>query len=163
MKNLELLTWLNNEQKEMLETSSRNYKRFARIYFQILSFSEDELIVKVWQMKNSAQKYLSAKELVERTKNVFDSKILPENVSLHVRPVPYQQDELRNFSTLNIEQKMREFGLRPKDLGRLLDIDKSSLSSMLSQRRELSKSGKAMFYYFFKSLESRKNNRITHF
>jgi DNA-binding MarR family transcriptional regulator len=83
MKGMELLPFLTDEQRKLLETSELNYKRFARIYFKVLSYAENELVVKVWQMENPAEKYLSAKELVERAKGVFEG-ILPENTKLHV-------------------------------------------------------------------------------
>ncbi|GAB6011482.1 hypothetical protein [Viscerimonas tarda] len=153
MKGIELLSFLSREQRNLLETSESNYKRFARIYFQVLSCEENKIVVKVWQQENPAGKYLSAKELVERSKSVFNEDVLPPEVKLHVRPIPFEQDELKTLTVTDIEKKMQQYGLQPKDLVKLLDIDKSSLSLILNHGRELTKSGKAMFYYFFKSLE----------
>jgi DNA-binding MarR family transcriptional regulator len=160
MKGMELLPFLTNEQKELLETSELNYKRFARIYFKVLSYAENELVVKVWQMENPAENYLSAKELVERAKGVFED-ILPENTRLHVRPVPFNKIELENFSASDAVTKMEKLGLQPKDLVKMLDIDKSSLSLMLKGERELSKLGRAMLYYFFKYLETNPSQKVS--
>ena len=90
MKGIELLPSLTKEQKELLETSERNYKRFARVYYQILSVDPNEVVVKVWQIENKAQKYLSAKELIERTHSIFEG-IVPENIKIHVRPIPFDK------------------------------------------------------------------------
>jgi hypothetical protein len=144
---------LTSEQKQRLELSERNYKRFGRIYFQIISFENDTLIVKVWQRENAAEKYLSAPELIERARGVFSS-IIPAGAIIHVRPIVFKRDELKLFTVADIETKMKLYGLQAKDLVKLLDIDKSSLSLMLNRERELTKSGRAMFYYLFKSMET---------
>ncbi|MDR1553345.1 MAG: hypothetical protein LBS69_07785 [Prevotellaceae bacterium] len=153
MKGIEMLPFLTKEQKELLETSERNYKRFARVYFQILSISENEAIVKVWQLENQAKRYLSEKELIDRTKAVFE-RILPESVQLHVRPVAFDRVELNNFSITDVEVKMNRLGLKPKDLVHLLNINKSQLSLILNKERGLTKSSKAMLYYMFKYIEN---------
>ncbi|MDR1779964.1 MAG: hypothetical protein LBR50_04430 [Tannerella sp.] len=160
MKGIELLTFLDDEKKRMLEASERNYKRFARVYFRILGFDGREMIVKIWQMDNPAGKYLSAKELVERAKSVFDASIVPENVTIHVRPIPFERDKLNEFSAATVASKMQALGLQPKDLVKMLDIDKSSLSLMLNSKRDLSKAGRAMFYYFFKSMEASSAHQV---
>ena len=143
---------LSSEQKQRLELSERNYKRFGRIYFQIISFENETLIVKVWQRENVAGKYLSTAELVDRARAVF-SPIAPKGTTIHIRPIAFKRDELKSFTIADVENKMEQHGLRPKDLVKLLDIDKSSLSLMLGGERELTKCGKAMFYYLFKNLE----------
>ena len=156
MKGIELLPSLTKEQKELLETSEKNYKRFARVYFQILSVDENEVVVKVWQIENKAQKYLSAKELIERTHSIFEG-IVPENIKIHVRPIPFDKVDLTHFSVENVEEKMEKLGLKPKDLTRLLNLNKSSLSLILNKERGLTKSSKAMLYYLFKYLEATPN------
>jgi len=156
MKGIELLPSLTKEQKELLETSERNYKRFARVYFQILSVDENEVVVKVWQIENKTQKYLSSRELIERTHSVFEG-IVPENIKIHVRPIPFDKVDLTHFSVENVEEKMEKLGLKPKDLTRLLNLNKSSLSLMLNKERGLTKSSKAMLYYLFKYLEATPN------
>ena len=150
MKGLEKLN-LTADKKRIIEKSEVSFKRFARIYFEVLSYDGKELIIKVWQQENPSKKYLGAKELIERTKGVFDG-IVPESVKIHCRPIPFEPDDLRNLSLEVINEKIEEFGLKPKDLVKLLDIDKSSLSLTLSGKRELSKPNKAMFYYLFKYL-----------
>jgi len=153
MKGIELLTFLTDEQKKLLEASSINYKRFARVYFQILEFTDNTVVVKIWQLENPAERYLTVKELIDRTKEVFGSDILPAGINLYIRPIAFELDDLKHFTIETIEKKMQQFGLKPKDLVKLLDIDKSTLSQILKKNRELSRASKAMFYYLFKSLE----------
>jgi antitoxin component HigA of HigAB toxin-antitoxin module len=153
MKGMVLLPFLTTEQRKWLETSELSYRRHARIYFQVLSYSPKELRVKVWQMENPLNKYLSSKELVERAKGLF-AEILPPETKLHVRPIVYKKDDLEKFSVQDVSSKMEELGLKAKDLVKLLDIDKSSLSLILKGERELTKPSKAMLYYLSKYLET---------
>jgi len=146
---------LTGEGKKLLEVSERNYKRFARIKFQVVDYEDGKLVVKVWQTENSNSKYLSASELVERTKVVF-GEVVPVGTSIHVRPIPFRKDELRTFSIMDIEREMEQLCLKPKDLVKLLDIDKSSMSVILNEGREMTKSHRAMFYYLFKTLRYNK-------
>lgn len=154
MKGIELLSFLTKEQKELLLTSEQNYKRFARIYFSVIQATESEIIVKVWQDENEAGKYLSAKELIDRVKEMFNG-ILPENVKLHVRPIPFKEDTLEKVDIEYVEKQMEKHNLQAKDLVKLLNIDKGTLSRTLSSE-EMTKSSKAMFYYLFKYLETNK-------
>lgn len=153
MKGVELLPFLTKEQKELLETSYANYKRMARIYFEVLEFSNDAIVVKVWQMENPIKRYLSQKELVDRVRDVFNGDVVPENIKVHVRAIPFEKMELISFSIEKVNEKMEKLGLKPKDVARLLNLDKSSLSELLSGNRSLTKSHKAMFFYLFKYLE----------
>ena len=143
---------LSGNAKKLIEVSEANYKRFARIMFQIVSYENNELIVKVWQMDNPTGKYLTAKELIERAKDVFTG-VVPEETTIHVRPIPYKKDLLRSYTISDVEREMTELGLKPKDLVKLLDIDKSSLSVILNEGRAMTKPHRAMFYYLFKSLK----------
>jgi hypothetical protein len=147
---------LSSEQKQRLEISERNYKRFGRIYFQVISYENETLIVKVWQRDNVAEKYLSTSELVDRARGVF-SPVLPEGTVIHVRPIPFKKDDLNKFTITDIENGMKEFDLKPKDLVKLLDIDKSNISIILNDGRTMTKSQRAMFYYLFKSLRLSRN------
>lgn len=150
MKGIEKLS-LTSKQKKTLEKSEVSFKRFARIYFEILKIDEKEAVVKVWQEENEAKNYLTAKDLIERTKDVF-AGIIPVELKIHCRPIPYEPIDLRNMTIEDIKRDLEYFGLRPKDLVKLLDIDKSSLSLILSENRELSKANRAMFYYLLKYL-----------
>ena len=150
MKNLELLNFLTREQIEKIKLSEQNYLRFARIYFSIVSFENSELIVKVWQRENKAGKYLTAKELIDRAKGVFAD--IDSEINIHFRPIPFKTDTLENVDTDWINNKIEQLGLKQRDIVKLLNIDKGSLSRLLSGEN-LTKSSKAMFYYLFKYLE----------
>ncbi|MDR0725600.1 MAG: hypothetical protein LBF59_06300 [Prevotellaceae bacterium] len=153
MKGLELLNFLTEKQLEFIEAAELSYRRFARIYFQILSFDNNEIILKVWQTENPDKSYLSAKELASRAKEMFTNKI-PENIKLHIRPIAF--NSLEHFSASDVEHEMTELGLKAKDLVKLLNVNKSTISLLLSKNRNMSKATKAMFYYLFKYLRTNK-------
>lgn len=150
MKGIEKLN-LTNEQKKTLEKSEVSFKRFARVYFEVVRINENEAIIKVWQKENAAKNYLSAKELIDRTRGIFKG-IIPDGIQIHCRPIPFEPSDLRSLTIDEIKRNLNQFGLKPKDLVKLLDIDKSSLSLILSENRELSKANRAMFYYLIKYL-----------
>ncbi|MDR1887134.1 MAG: hypothetical protein LBQ70_04385 [Prevotellaceae bacterium] len=154
MKGLEKLE-LTTETKKLLQVSEQNYRRFARIYFQVLSCEPAKLTVKVWQLENPIGKYLTSQELIARTREVFAVAVPPET-AIHVRPISFKKMKLENFTLADIERGMSEFGLQPKDLVKLLNLDKSTISQILSGR-SLTKSNKAMFYYLFEYLKTEKN------
>jgi hypothetical protein len=147
---------LDAEQKKQLADCELNYKNDGRIYFQILSFENNVLTVKVWQMENEDEKYLTAQELADSANKVFGD-MLPENAKIHVRPIPFKHDDLANFSASDIENEMNELKLKPKDLVKLLNMDKSTISAILSEDRSMTKANKAMFYYLFKFLKADDN------
>jgi hypothetical protein len=144
---------LDVKQRKLLSASEMNCKRSERVFFEVISFENDVLTVKVWQRETEDEKYLTVTDLIERAKSVFRG-LLSENTTIHVRPIPFRLDDLEKFSVMDIESGMKEFGLKPKDLGRLLNIDKSTISVILSDERALTKSSTAMFYYLFKFLKN---------
>jgi len=150
MKGLELLPALTDHQKKLLDTSELNYKRYARLYFEIISFENNEITIKAFQRENVAEKYLTSKEIIERVHGVFD--VLGYKV--HVRPITFKKDDLANVDTAYVQSKMEALSLGQKDLVKLLNIDKSSLSLILSEGR-MTRSNQAMFYYLFKYLEEK--------
>ena len=58
-----------------------------------------------------------------------------------------------------IESKMQEFGIKRNDLIKQLAIDRSSLSLILSGKRELSKPMRATFFYYFLTYELNRDFR----
>ena len=148
MKGIELLSFLTDDQKKLLEVSEINYKRYGRIYISIVSFNGSVLVVKISQKDNEAQKYLRAKELRERAKDVFEG-IVPDNIKLHIGAVPYTQDSMSEISIEWIKEQQNKFGISDAELAKFVNIDQANLFRIFNQRG-LTKIHKALFYYFFK-------------
>lgn len=153
IKGIEKLDFLTKTELKKIELSETNYKRFSRIYFEVLDYDQDkkEVIVKVWQNENEAGKYLTSGELISRIKEAFN--FLPDGVSLYVRPIPYEKSKLLSYNIEDVRADMEKYSLQQKDLVKLLDIDKASINILLNGGRELTKYQKAMFYYFFEYMK----------
>lgn len=153
MKGIELLTHITDEQRKLLIHSANQYRRFARIYIEVLSVEGKSVSMKIFQLENNAERYLSAKELKSRALEVFNG-VIPDQWNLNVRAVPFKFLEV--IDTDYIHKKKAELHLSDVDLCRLLDVRPENMSKILSDKRGLTKLGKAAFYYLFKYLE---NNR----
>ena len=86
----------------------------------------------------------------ERGKELYpDAKIIPVAYSLNVDDITVEW----------IESKMQEFGIKRNDLIKQLAIDRSSLSLIMSGKRELSKPMRATFFYYFLTYELNRDFR----
>ena len=56
---------------------------------------------------------------------------------------------MEEITTQYISEQMQALGLHQFDLARDLKIDASNINHYLAGRTNLSKAGKAMFYYYF--------------
>lgn len=125
--------------------SITNYKRVG-ISLEVL----DDDTVKVSQTKLINGYILNQKQLIERGKDVYpDKKIIPVVFSLNVEDITLEW----------IESKMAEFGIKRNDLIKQLAIDRSSLSLIMSGKRELSKPMRATFFYYFLTYELNRDFR----
>lgn len=84
------------------------------------------LVVKISQKDNEAQKYLSAKELRECAKDVFEG-IVPDNTKLHIGAVPYTQDSMSEISIEWIKEQQNKFGISDAELAKFVNIDQANL------------------------------------
>ena len=150
MKGIEKLTFITDEQRKKLIHSAAQYKRYARIYIEIIEVSETSVSVKIKQMESQVGRYLSAKDLTDRALEVFEG-IIPVGWYINVRAVPFKFLEVINSDYIN--KRKNELGLTDVELSRLLDVRPENLSKILSDNRGLTKLGKAAFYYLFKYLE----------
>lgn len=106
--------------------------------------------VKVTQSRLINGYILNQKQLIERGKEIYpDAKIIPVVYSLNVD----------NITIDWIESRMREFGIKRNDLIKQLAIDRSSLSLIMSGKRELSKPMRATFFYYFLTYELNRDFR----
>lgn len=106
--------------------------------------------VKITQSRLVNGYILNQKQLHERARDIFpDAKIIPVAYSLQVDDIDLNW----------VSDKMKEFGIKRKDLMKQLAIDKSSLSDMFTKRRGLTKSMKATFFYYFLTYELNRDLR----
>lgn len=106
--------------------------------------------VKVTQSRLFNGYILNQKQLIERGRELYpEAKIVPVVYSLNVNEITIEW----------IENRMQEFGIKRNDLIKQLAIDRSSLSLILSGKRELSKPMRATFFYYFLTYELNRDFR----
>lgn len=150
MKGIEKITFITDEQRDLLIQSARQYKRFSRINIEVVNITERTLSIKIRQMENQTDKYLSEKDLTKRASEVFED-VIPINYELNIVAVPFKHINKVNLDYIN--QKKEELGLTDVDLSRLLNIRQENISRLMNGNRGLTKLGEAAFYYLFKYLE----------
>lgn len=129
-----------------METNSITAYNRLGIHMELL----ENDTVKVTQNRLINGYILNQKQLIERGKEVFpDKKIIPVVFSLNVQEIDIAW----------IEGKMKEFAIKRKDLIKQLAFDESSLSLILSGKRELSKPVRATFFYYFLTYELNRDLR----
>lgn len=102
----------------------------------------EDNIVNVSQTRLIDGVFLNQKHLAERGRAVYPEK--QYKIHPHVHWV-----DLDSVTPEWIEEQMREYGLKRKDLMRQLALDPSSISQYLSGKRGMTKPVRAMFYYYF--------------
>jgi len=151
MRGIDLLP-IPKENKARLKEFALQYKKFARIIVEVVSVVNNRIIVRVEQKEAVNDKFLSKKELEDRVREMFNGEI-PETYKLTVSAVDFDRRDIEAITIDWINNKMEKLNLKQKDLGSHLGIDKSSLSLIFGEQRELTKWQKACFYYFFKYYE----------
>jgi hypothetical protein len=152
MKNLDLLS-IEEEKKKRLKTFARAYRQNARIFIDVISFKDNQLVVRVEQKELVGERLLNHKELIDRVKKMFKDEI-PDDWKLIVSAVDSNTNDIEAISPDWIKRRMHNLGLKAKHVSNRIGIDRSTISSILTGEKELTKWHKATFYYFFKYNEA---------
>lgn len=136
-----------------IKTSISNYAKLG-IEITVLELENDVLIVKVHQKRLFNGFVLSQKQLIERGQEIFKTI----GVKVRIRPLTYTLD-IRDITPEWIEAKMKEFNIKRKDVISHLHIDKSTFSLYLNGSRNMSRMGKAAFFWYFLSFELNRDFR----
>lgn len=151
MKNLDLLP-LSAESKKRIEEFARQYQRYGHIFVEVVSYSEDRLIIRVEQKDIVNDKLLTKKDLTERVREMFKGEI-PVDWKLTVSAVNFDRKDIDSVTIDWVKRRMEKLGLKSKHLSNYTGIDKCTISSILSGEKELTKWHKVALYYFFKYYE----------
>lgn len=151
MKNIELLP-VSGEVKKRLSEFALQYKRYAHVIVEIVSFNEGRLIVRAEQKDLVNGKMLTKKELVDRVRKMFSGEI-PEEWKLTVSAVDFDRKDIEDINSDWIKKRMDRLMLKAKHVCTHTGIDKSTLSQILNEEKPLTKWHKIALYYFFKYYE----------
>ena len=158
MKNLELLP-LSEEAKNRLKEFAIQYKRYAHIAVEIISFDENRLIVRVEQKDLVNDVQLTKSDLEKRVRDMFSGEI-PEEWKLTISAVDFDREDIENIDTTWVKKRMEKLDLKAKHVCTHTGIDKSTFSSLLSDTKQLTKWHRIALYYFFKYYEVTNFNSV---
>ncbi|RZM22958.1 MAG: XRE family transcriptional regulator, partial [Pedobacter sp.] len=117
---------LNSEEMEQLEKAALIHKNQSNIEFCILGLDESTISVETTQGETRSGKYANQTTLVKRTMEVFE-KSLPE-ISIQVEAMPFLPNPTSVVTTLWLEKKMKEKGVRIKQIAFETGVDRDSIS-----------------------------------
>jgi hypothetical protein len=149
IKNIHLMTWLDEASLLRLEQAALAHQRFSNITFKIISAKENILTVQVAQSKSFQENHFDAKRLVEITKELFAK--YHNEMTLHIGALPYVASPVEIVTSEWVTQEMSRHKIALKQLAIDTGINKSSLSSVITGDKPLSDPMRAMFYYYFKT------------
>jgi hypothetical protein len=147
MKNINLLP-ISSEAKERLLEFARQYKQFAKVVVEVVSLSNNRLIVRAEQ-KEVNGKRLTKSELEQRVRDMFAHEVPPE-WKITISAVDFDRADIDAIDSNWVNAQLEKHSLKAKHLASHTGIDKSTLSTLLNGNRELTKWQKVAFYYFFK-------------
>lgn len=145
--------YLSDHDIEILESGAALFKRHSNITFKILSADDSELTVATVQEKHLAGQYISKKDLISKTKQLFHQFLQSHKV--HVHATPYEPSPVEAVDDKWVNKQMLATGIRIKDMSRDMGIDKTNLSHLISGAKPMSQHVKAMFYFYFMSKSGR--------
>lgn len=97
-------------------------------------------VVDVTQERVTGGFLMNQPQLVDRGKSMYPDK--------HIHPHVFRLDT--ELVTLDwVQKQLKRYKLKRKDLEKQLDLDPSTLSQILTGKRGMTKSMKALFYYYF--------------
>lgn len=149
IKNIDLIKHLLTEdQLQEFETGATMHLRNSRIEFKILEVKGDEITVRVTQGESPGENQLSKKELVNRTKDLFNH-FLPDKIT-HVRSYAYAVSKVDVVSQSWIQNQMQSKGITEKKISAESGIDKERIHEWIAGKRPMSQEVKAMFWYMLR-------------
>lgn len=103
---------------------------------------KEDNIITARQVKLVGHKILNQKQLIKRGRDLYPDK------KYKIVPITYTLD-VSDITPEWIQEQMKTYGVRPKDLSRQLAITPSTTSTAINGTRPISPPTKALFYYYF--------------
>jgi hypothetical protein len=152
IKNLELLADnFDDDILKQLDAAAAVHLKQSNIEFSIVDVQDGVITVDTEQGKTSGN-YANFKTLIKRTGEVFD-KHLPSGYKLQVNPKEYEESPAMVVNAAWIDRKMQEKEVRIKQIAFDTGLDRKDISGWVTGERNMSQIVKAMFYFYFKSIQ----------
>jgi hypothetical protein len=137
---------LTSEDIALLERAASIHKDQSNIEFCILGMDDNTLSIETTQGETRSGKYANQTTLVKRTMEVFE-KSLPA-YTIKVEAMPFLPNPTSVVTTSWLEKKMKEKGVRIKQISFETGVDRDSISDWVTGKRAMSQIVKAMFYFY---------------
>jgi hypothetical protein len=135
------------DQLEQLEKAAAVHKSQSNIEFCILRVEENMIAIETTQLETRSGKYASQSTLVKRTMEVFEKILSPSIIT--VEPAPYLPNPTSVVNPSWLDKKMKEKGVRIKQIAFDTGVDRESISDWVTGKRAMSQIVKAMFFFYF--------------
>ncbi len=151
MKTIKLL---NPVREKELENISDLLRKHGGLYVYYVREDSDFVLLKVIQKKNHSGNYLTQKEIINRVKETF-SEFTPKK--LRVAATIYESSPVEIATPEWIKKQMNIFKVPLKQMVKDLGVSKSDLSANINGHKKYQQRSKAMYYYYFNSLASKRS------
>ena len=156
MKKLELLN-IPEDVRNALQKSYLTYLRNAKIKIDILDIQGNVITVRVEQVRKTTDKIFTGKELIERASEVFE--VLPEGFQIRYRPLTFKGEGVEAVSADYVRNMMKRHKITQSELCEAMRIDKYAMSKLLSNQYSFTNWHQSAFYYYFKYLATKLDNK----
>lgn len=133
-----------------IEAGALLNRRHASIIFKIKEVDADKksITIQVVQEKNSLDKYLTTKELVNRTLDFFEKFF--HGWAIHAHATPYAEPVVNEVTDGWLRKVMKDNNINVKTIVADTGIDKTNISAWVNGKRPMSQITKSLLYYYFK-------------
>jgi hypothetical protein len=143
---------LSTEQLSKLEKAAERHAAQSNIGFKIHSVADNVIEVETTQAETPSGKYASEATLVKRTEDLFRKSLPGYRIIVSTETFLPSPASVVNASW--IERKMKEKGVRIKQIAFETGVDRGSISDWVTGKRSMSQIVKAMFYFYLTNSSS---------
>jgi len=158
IKNLhKLKNVITDEQINQLEHSAMMHQRYAWIFFKVIRVDivNKILTIEVRQENTPYKNFADKKRLTEIVEETFGRFF--EGWQIHKAPLPYTPSPAEVVTAEWIKQQMQRYKIGAKKMVEDLGVAKSDISAMINEHKAMGGRTRAMFYYYFKFIESQRS------
>jgi hypothetical protein len=137
---------LTAEQKEQILNAAAIHKTQSNIEFAILKVEDEVIHIESTQSETRSGKYATEATLLKKTHEVFDKSL--RGKELQIQLFPHLPSLTSVVNPVWLEKKMKEKGVRIKQIAFETGVDRDSIADWVSGKRSMSQIVKAMFYFY---------------
>lgn len=149
VKNLHLLTDITDKEIAMIENAGIMHIQFGGIYFTIIEYSPDRVVIKAKQDISPFEVYHTKERLVQIVHETFGRFFTHKEIV--VNAIAYKESPVDRVNLKWIKLKMQETGIGLNRIAEDSRIPLTDLEAVISRKQPLTNHLKAFFYFYFES------------